>query len=630
MMTNENLKLDKIATYLLIFASALIALYAIHSKYPGYILIPLLEAFLLLAAVFIYGFFFMSLFKSNQEKIEAPTALGVGLIFTTFFFYTVCFLKILVPGVIIAFFLAPLPLLVFLLRKGAALPALPVVKNFFNRAPLEYPALFLPFIYAILPPTFYDSLVYHLGIPNLYLQSSGFIATPQFLFANTSVYYEIALIPAVFAGDIVPRIFHFLLGAVFVLAVADFAAEFFGIKKRGIFILALLSMPMTLFLLSTEMNDLIGAFFIFLGIRYLLQKRFPLSALFWGFAVGIKYFNILHMILFLGIYLVKERQFPVKKLTLFGLISAAVVIPMLVKNYVFAGNPFFPFLSQYFPKGFWDSSRLQFVQNDVGKMYYSVLELVKLPYTVSFGSMGFGGAVGAQFLIFLPFLLISEVRQRLGKKWFLLLFSILLLCVGGYLTGSARFIYIVFVFMTFYLAVIYESIDQKIVKFLFIFVIAMNFVTGIALQEQSNHSYQLLSGRYDVEMYKTSMFPSYPAIAYVNEHVIPGTRTIIEGEARNYYLKTPYSVASGIDYSILTQYLDHAENTETILQRLTNDNIGYIIFNLKEFNRLQKEYRRLNEQDWKRLAVLLKDLQSKIVFQQDGVFVFKITPGAAK
>jgi hypothetical protein len=96
------------------------------------------------------------------------------------------------------------------------------------------------------------------------------------------------------------------------------------------------------------------------------------------------------------------------------------------------------------------------------------------------------------------------------------------------------------------------------------------------------------------------------------------------GEARNYYLKRPYLVASGINYSILKKYLTQSESAEEFLEALRNDKIDYIILNLGEFNRLQREYHRLDEKQWRKMALYLRLLQSKIVFQQKGIFVFKV------
>jgi hypothetical protein len=622
-MKREHLKLNKTLTYVFVGVAVLFTLNAVIPKYPGQVILPLLKALLLVLAVYIYGFFFMSIFKPGKETNEIPAAFAVGLIFTTFFFYLVSFFRVLVPGVIAAFYIIPIILLIFIIKNHKDV-FLERTQSFFDRSPLEYLPFLLPFIYAALPPSFYDSLVYHLGIPNLYLQHSGFVETPQFLFANTSIYYEISLIPAVFAGDMVPQLFHFFIGVIFLFAAADFARQVFKINKSHILLLLFLSMPMSVFLLSTVKNDLLSAFFIFLGVRFLLEKRFGFSALFWGFAIGIKYTNVLPLIIFLVIFFINEKRFHLKKIVVFGLITAAVMMPLLVKNYYFTKNPIFPFFNQYFNAGseYWDTSRYALMEADVGKMFYSPIDAIKFPYTLSYGQLGFGGSVGAQFFIFFLFLLI--IRAKLKKKWYLLLFAVLTLYAGGCFTGSLRFLYIVFIFLSMYMAVIYESTNQKIVKYLFIIVICLNFITALASQEQMYRSYQLYYQKLDVEEYKAFIFPTYPGIAYVNSHAEPGARVLLVGETRNYYLKRPYMAASAIDYSILKKYLNQSENAEGFLGALKNDDIGYIILNLDEFNRLQRHYHRLDESEWYKITLYLRHLQSKMVFQQKEIFVFKL------
>jgi hypothetical protein len=633
-MKSEKLKPAQLITFLLMGAALLVALNALVTKFPGQVILPLVKAALLLFGVFIYGFFLMLRLNLDQEKTHFPTVFALGLLITASFFYLVSFGKILVPAVIVVFYVVPLLLLFFILRNHKQ-AFLQTVRSFFQRPPLEYLAFFLPFIYASLPPSFYDSLVYHLGIPNLYLQHSGFLATPHFLFANTSIYYEISLIPAVFAGDLVPRLFHFMIGVVFLLAAVDFAVEIFALKKRSILLLLLLCMPMSIFLLSTVKNDLVGAFFVFLGIRFLLKDRFGLSALFWGFAIGIKYFNALPLVIFLTLFLIKEKKFPLKKIVVFGLVITAVVVPLLVKNYVFAKNPFFPFFSQIFKSDSWDASRYALMSSDVGKMFHSFSDVVKFPYTVSFKSFGFGGLVGIQFLIFLPFLLVAREKLKKRGDLLLFLFALLTLFAGGFFTGSSRFLYIAFVILSFYLAAVYEAMSEttavtgKIVTYLFFVIISLNFVTALGLQEQMYRSYQVLSGRLDSEAYKAFTFPAYPGIAYVNRQAEPGAQVMMVGEARNYYLKRPYLVASGIDYPVLKKYLDQAENAESFAAALANDRIRYIIFNLGEFNRLEQEYRGLKETEMEKMRAYFKLLQTKIVFQQNGILVFQLEPGSA-
>jgi hypothetical protein len=637
-MNGKTWNINDVVTYLLIGAAVLVVLLALAGGFPARVAAPLLQALLLAAAVLVYGFFLLFCFRSGNFYL--PLAFALGLVFTAFYFYLACLFQVLGPPVIILFHLLPLPLAAVVIRKQRSM-IWERVSDFFKRSPLEYAIFFIPFIYACLPSSFYDSLVYHLGIPNFYLVHGGFTAAPQFLFANTSVYYEISLIPAVFAGDMVPRLFHFFTGVIFLLAAADFAVEAFGVKKRTVCVLLLVSMPMSMFLLSTVKNDLISAFFIFLGVRFLLEKRFALSALFWGFSVGVKYSNALPLIIFLVIFLIKEKKLPLKKLAIFALVIAAAILPLLIKNHIYIGNPVFPFLGDYFPSGRWDASRHALMQSDVGKLYRSLPELLKLPYTMSFGTSGFGGTVGAQFIIFLPFL--PLLRKELKKRWLLFIFSLLTIYISGYFSGSLRFVYIAFVFLTLYLSLIYQSIangepDKKFFggsrgailqksppgRYLLFFIVTLNIVTGLAHQELMFHSNRLLRGGGDIEAYKAFTFPTYPAIAYVNRNAGPDSQVMLVGEARNYYLEVPYRVASGVDYSILKEHLEGTVSGAEFVQRLKGEGIDYIIFNLVEFNRLQKQYRRLSEREWKKFASYLGYLQGKIVFQQQGIFVFNL------
>jgi hypothetical protein len=39
---------------------------------------------------------------------------------------------------------------------------------------------------------------------------------------------------------------------------------------------------------------------------------------------------------------------------------------------------------------------------------------------------------------------------------------------------------------------------------------------------------------------------------------------------------------------------------------------------------LQRQYHRLGENEWNKISLYLGHLQSKLVFQQKGIFVFKI------
>ncbi|MCP4148940.1 MAG: hypothetical protein GY757_14430, partial [bacterium] len=267
-MNTKNKTSRRSLKYLMVAFALIITLNAFIIRYPVDFILPLFKALLLMGVILVYGFLLLLFFKI--EKIELVDVCASGLIVTTLFFYAASILKLLVPLTFIVFFAVPLLLcgLFYFIRVRGGVRGLDGDRDilkiasgtlgaFFKRPAVEYLIFLVPLIYASLPSTFFDTLVYHLGIPNLYIQHQGFVATPQFMYANTGIYYEVALIPAVYAGDMVPRLFHYLVGVIFFLSVIDFAERYFDLTKRTLLLVLILSMPITIFLLTTVKNDLL-------------------------------------------------------------------------------------------------------------------------------------------------------------------------------------------------------------------------------------------------------------------------------------------------------------------------------------------------------------------------------------
>jgi hypothetical protein len=606
----------RILRVLLLSAAVIFTFNLTLFSYGQWLILPLLGALFLLVSVISLGFFIAWKFKIAAAGILE--ALALGLMATTAYFYMVSFFKILTALTILAFFTGAAFILLFLLlNKNWRNENLAGLKLFFARPLSEFVVFVFPLLYAALPPSFYDALVYHLGIPNLYLQSGGFIATPQFVFANTFIYYEISMIPAVFLGEVVPRLFHFLLGVLFILAVGDEAVENWGVKGRLNLLLALVSLPMTLFLLVTCKNDLPGAFFIFLAIVHYRRQNIKLSAVFWGFAVGIKYFNLLPLGIFLLLVIKPWKKADLKKLALLALIIFLVVSPLLLKNYRFSGNPFFPFLQKTFPAAFWDGERQSLLQAEVGQIVHSAADFIKLPYNLSFFSYGYGGLVGPFFLVFLPLLLLLPFSQ---KKW--LLWAMLVLAIAPFFTGSLRFVYVAVILLTIFSLQAYEGANGKILKTIFYLLIVVNFVMGFALLEKFYLAHYMLSGKFTGEQYKEYLFPTYPVFAYINANTPPQAKILIAGEARNYYLKRPYQVSSALDYCILNKYLGLSRTTGEFVAAVKKEGFSYLLVNFSELQRLQKNYTILTVAEREKLFYFLRSLAP--VFRQGSVCLYKI------
>jgi hypothetical protein len=614
--------LNRRLPYLFAGLAVIIILNLLAVSYPLYVLLPLMKALFLAVINFIYGYALLSV-SGRGKSIHAVTAFSLGMMVTAFLLYILSLFKLLVAPVLGLYFIIPL-LLIPVLKKNKD-QVMDSIRTFFKRPAAEYLVFLVPLVYAALPSSFYDTLAYHLGIPNLYLQNGGFVPTPQLFYANTFIYYEISLIPAVFAGDMAPRLFHFLMGSLLILAAVDFGVVYFNIKNRTMLILVIISMPMTIFLLSAVKNDLPCALFILMGITACYKNKINLSALFWGFAIGIKYTNIVPLAVFVLVQLylaVKEKRFGpfFKRMIIFGLIAFAVLLPLMLKNYICTGNPVFPFFYKVFDNKIsqWDETRLAALEKDAKKLFYSVTDVLKFPLTVSFEDPGSGGRVGPLFLMFLPFLFF--VRNK--TKWPLLFFSLAVLLTGGHFKLSTRVWYIAFLFLSCYVILAYESLQgpvRKIMTVLLFGAVAFNLFNAFGLHEYLYRSYDLYTGKVSIEEYKANTFPAYTAIRFVNENTPPDAKVLLVGEGRSYYLKRPYTVSSGYDYSILKTFLEHSRSPGEFIDNIKAGGFKFIIFDRVEFQRLLKGYHRLTPEQAQRATGVLNRLPA--LFDEGGVRV---------
>jgi len=321
------------------------------------------------------------------------------------------------------------------------------------------------------------------------------------------------------------------------------------------------------------------------------------------------------MVLFFMMLLIKEKGIRPKTIALIGVIACLMIMPLIVKNTLMTGNPVYPFLNTVFKAGDWDVSRHEIMRGDAGGIFRSVIDVLKFPYDVSFKDIG--GIAGPVFLIFLPFAL---VRKR--EKVFLMVFALALLFAGPYFKMSVRCWYVSFLLLSVYVTLIHEKGMSAIMNIILFLIIGLNFLTSFALLERYYKSNDLLSGKMDVESYKASVFPTYPAISFANRHIPPGKKVMIVGESRNFYLKRPYMVSSPYDRSLLNKYLVLNATVDRFRQALRSDGFSYIIYNEKEFGRLQKRYKRLGGAEYQKFERFMGSLVP--VFSRDGVSVFRI------
>lgn len=295
---------------------------------------------------------------------------------------------------------------------------------------------------ALLPPTAWDSLFYHLTGPKLYLEAGAIrpgIDIPHLNFP--SLFQMLFLMALAMRGDVAAQLLHFFFGLMLAAIVYATAREQLGVRNGWVAVLFLYSMPMTLGLAAWAYNDLALAFYTTAAIyawlksgewraivaagmrvgayprgRPRLDSWLVLSGVCIGLALGLKYTAfVLPVAVFLLLVWQYRRQplAALRPLAFLAIPALLVALPWYVKNLLFTGNPIYPFL---FGGPFWDAYRSQ-VYADAGTgSGFNFWALLRLPLDLTLGlrDVSRDGATGPFFLLFLPLLIgYTLVKGRL-------------------------------------------------------------------------------------------------------------------------------------------------------------------------------------------------------------------------
>jgi len=300
-----------------------------------------------------------------------------------------------------------------------ALESLAPDRSLLRERPLAAAAVALPLLAALwmclVPPHQYDSLVYHLALPQAYLREGRLFAPPGIVYAhfpqNGEMLFSLALL---LGSDILAQMYMWLstvLAIWWVFALGRREAPMSAVTLAAIFIAthsAVLLMSSTTYVEPLVMLWITAAAFGFERWRQLApQGGGPrgwlfLSAIFTGLALGTKYYAGIGAAAFglrlLYALMLDRRKARAVDLFLFTVIVSALFAPWLIKNWVCVRNPVFPFLYKWFQNSGtgWNA--------ELAAGYFSVLteyghvggffkSLISLPILLLRNPLRFGGGM---------------------------------------------------------------------------------------------------------------------------------------------------------------------------------------------------------------------------------------------
>ena len=589
------------------------------------------QACLLLVAAIGLGGFILRRLRFGAEPIRSA-ALGLGAVS----------LLVLLLGVLGLMGYAFLALMVALLALFAGEAAVQLntvgerIRSFIEQRTIFHSAVTLAVLLVVLlnvvrcfiPPLDYDVLEYHLGGPAQYIRDGRISFLPFNVYAAFPSNIEMLYLFALglkgdpMRGAALAGLINVALGLLAALAAGSIARRVSISPVAGfIAAAAFYVFPWTSYLSIRHYVEpgmlLFALVAIGVFIDYLEggEKRLAaLAGIFAGLSAGCKYPAVLFLVLpmavaiFIAAALQKKWKPAVLHTAIFLGITAAVLLPWLIKNTVATGNPTYPLLYGIFDGANWSNEqdakwRNAHLPKEFGVTLFatSTWRFLREPEVTRVGPAGIEKETS--ILIWLPVLIgVIAVAPRSRKQWLLIAYAALCLLLWYATTHRiARFIAPWFMILLIPAACSAARAIawRKAVGFGIAFAAILLWTVQTVRDRSPNAELFFALGMYNehsaLEQLSEGSTFSCEAIEAINE--LPrGSKVLMIGEAQTFYCTTPVVAPTVFDrnpiefdmYRLELKYMQgHAG---TLRRDLLKKGFTHVYVNLPETRRLRYSY----------------------------------------
>jgi hypothetical protein len=271
------------------------------------------------------------------------------------------------------------------------------------------PFLLLCFTHAMAPEMSPDGSSYHLGLVGRYYRDHGFRLIATNMYAHLSQGVEMLFLYAyAFGRHSGAALVHFSFLVALPWMMLNYARRR-GFPKAGAAgALFVLMSPVVGLDAASAYNDVAVAAILF-AVFYLVQVwdatranavLIPIGLLA-GFAYASKYTAFLavpYAILWIGWRLRKAPRFAMRALATVSICAALMMLPWIVKNTLWTGNPFAPFFNRWFPNPYVEAAFEEDYSRQM-RNYEGLRSLADIPLEVTVRGKILGGLIGPFFLL---------------------------------------------------------------------------------------------------------------------------------------------------------------------------------------------------------------------------------------
>jgi 4-amino-4-deoxy-L-arabinose transferase-like glycosyltransferase len=446
--------------------------------------------------------------------------------------------------------------------------------------------LFYPILTdALVPPTWWDEVAYHLAVPKIYIQNHGFTYIPFIPYSNWPMEAEMLFTVGLILGsETLPHLIEWISFLLTCWGLFWLGNRFF-LRQTGLIAVAIFSTtPMVITLAGTGLIEPTLTLFVLLATIFYLEwtvsqkhQYWVMSAIFGGLAASTK-LNAALVPFVIGILISisefgnsRSLKYTLRILCLFGFTSFIVVAPWYLKTLVYTKNLFWPFLIEIFGGSDWDSLGNEYLFGFIRKPNLSLTfsNWFTALWHLSLDYLKFGNSqirIGIHFLILSPFAILAYFLEKASMRQ--ILSRLVVICLIYYTlwffqTHQARFLMPTLPVMSILAArgvslfIDLNKINRVYISRITLYGLIFLLLYAHWLANPASYSliadrWSFLSGQINREEFLITRVSGYSAFSYANNSLPKDAYVLLAlYESRGYYLERKYMWANPISQRVL-------------------------------------------------------------------------------
>lgn len=402
------------------------------------------------------------------------------------------------------------------------------------------------------PPIDYDSLMYHLQGPRLFLKAGSLVFIPEIWQANGPMTIELLYSLGLSLGSTAfPGLLHTYFWCLFISGTFALAKRALSSQAAWLSLVIMLGIPNLALLASWAYADFSWALFellailaLFLWTRENRNTWLVLAGLMSGLALGSKYLAFGSFFLLaagISVYLWKmNRKQLLLSLLIYSLSTLLAGFPWYLKNLVYTGNPIYPFV---FGGPGYDPARLS-LQMEYLRSFGTgdrLGDLLSIPFNIYLKPQLFSSFVLEIPGLLFPLALFYPLWRKHQRLDGLALYTLCWCLIWSQGSQQTRFLLPVFPLLSIFTAGSLNSIPNSAFKRVLVSTVLSILVLvsfGLKIQFLSGQEpLKTFLGQESKEQYLERNLYSYPATRYINTQLGPDQRVLFILCGQSYYCK---------------------------------------------------------------------------------------------